>query len=95
MAEDNRPGFMTVDFNGLRKNIVNYYNELAYMLAAGKEPDLYGGNDVKVDFDELEMVMNDFRTSILFLAALEKEGEFDSIITDDFTLYSFDDDDDN
>lgn len=76
---------MNVDFNGLRKSLVNNFNELIDLINENSSLDDDCGVNIELNSELLSDKLRSLRTDILFVAALESEY-FDCI---NFELKSF------
>ncbi|HMN89793.1 MAG TPA: hypothetical protein PKD70_11160 [Saprospiraceae bacterium] len=79
----------TDDINYLRARMIKHYNELVYLFACAEDD----GGILIVHYDEFFDLMDDMRSDICFLSALEIPGVCTSIIhKKDFILKSLEDD---
>lgn len=87
---------MEVNFNGLRRNLVDSYNELVDTLQrSGRIEQPCGVEYVKIEPDELAAELDSLRRDILMVSAIELPDVFPSIIDDDFKLKTFEVDNEN
>lgn len=78
---------MEVNFNGLRKNLVESFNELITVINQNHDIDDADDVIIRMDKDYLARKVDSLRTDIAFISGLQSE-DFDSIIDDNFKLKS-------
>lgn len=76
----------TLDFNGLRENVLNDYNELVKLLKDGVTPLA----DVTVDGYKLERLLTEMKRDIVLLCSLMTDDTPSLISKEDFEIEDFD-----
>lgn len=76
----------SVDFDGIRQNVLTAYNDLVKLLKLGATP----LNDVTVDGYELGDAINDLRASVIMLCGLMTNDQPSLIDREAFSIEDFD-----
>lgn len=64
---------MQVDFNGLRRNLINAYNDLVEHLNE-KVESTGGMTEIEIELEDIEQAIDELRTCIATLAMLYEES---------------------
>lgn len=76
----------TVDFDGIRQNVLTAYNDLVKLLKQGATP----LNDVTVDGYDLGEAIHELRTSLVMLCGLMMDDQPSLVDREDFSIEDFD-----